>query len=57
LPLERNTEWMDMLAERLAAKGGGVTVNQTNHFAQAHTRYEMYQSRKQIAAAVRLARV
>lgn len=56
LPLERNTEWMDMLAERLAAKGGGVTVNQTNHFAQAHTRYEMYQSRKQLAAAVRLAR-
>lgn len=56
LPLERNTEWMDMLADRLAAKGGGVTVNQTNHFAQAHTRYEMYQSRKQLAAAVRLAR-
>ena len=56
LPLERNTEWMDMLAERLAAKGGGVTVNQTNHFAKAHTRYEMYQSRKQLAAAVRLAR-
>ena len=56
LPLERNTEWMDMLAERLAEKGGGVTVNQTNHFANAHTRYEIYQSRKQIAAAVRLAR-
>lgn len=56
LPLERNTGWMDMLAERLAEKGGGVTVNQTNHFAQAHTRYEMYQSRKQLAAAVRLAR-
>lgn len=56
LPLERNTEWMDMLAERLAEKGGGVTVNQTNHFAAAHTRYEIYQSRKQIAAAVRLAR-
>lgn len=56
LPLERNTGWMDMLAERLAEKGGGVTVNQTNHFAQAHTRYEMFQSRKQLAAAVRLAR-
>lgn len=56
LPLERNTEWMDMLAERLAEKGGAVTVNQTNNFAKAHTRYEMYQSRKQIAAAVRLAR-
>lgn len=55
LPLERNTEWMDMLAERISA-GGGVTVNQTNNFAKAHTRYEMYQSRKQLAAAVRAAR-
>lgn len=54
LPLERNTEWMDMLAERISA--GGVTVNQTNNFAKAHTRYEMYQSRKQLAAAVRAAR-
>lgn len=56
LPLERNTEWMDMLADRLASKSGGVTVNQTNHYAKAHSRYEIYQSRKQIAAAVRLAR-
>ena len=56
LPLERNTGWMDMLAERIASSGGGVTVNQTNHFANAHSRYEMYQSRKQLAAAVRLAR-
>ena len=56
LPLERNTEWMDMLAERIAANGGGgVTVNQTNHYAQAHSRYELWNSRKQIAAAVRLA--
>lgn len=57
LPLERNTGWMDMLAERLATKSGGVTVNQTNNFAKAHSRYELYQSRKQIAAAVRLARM
>ena len=28
----------------------------TNNFAKAHTRYEMYQSRKQLAAAVRAAR-
>lgn len=56
LPLERNTGWMDMLAERIASNGGGVTVNQTNHFANAHSRYEMYQSRKQLAAAVRMAR-
>lgn len=56
LPLERNTAWMDMLADRIAEKGGGVTVNQTNHYAQAHSRYEIYNSRKQLAAAVRLAR-
>lgn len=56
LPLEHNTGWMDMLAERIAASGGGVTVNQTNNFAKAHSRYEIYQSRKQIAAAVRLAK-
>lgn len=57
LPLERNTEWMDMLAERIAANTSGVTVNQTNHYSQAHSRYELWQSRKDIAAAVRLARV
>lgn len=57
LPLERNTGWMDMLAERIAMQSGGVTVNQTNNFAKAHSRYELYQSRKQIAAAVRMARV
>ena len=57
LPLERNTGWMDMLAERIATQSGGVTVHQTNNFAKAHSRYELYQSRKQIAAAVRLARV
>ena len=35
--------------------GGGVTVNQYNTYAQAHTRYELFKSKQQTAAAVRLA--
>ena len=35
--------------------GGGVTVYQTNHYSQAHSRYELYKTKQQTAAAVRLA--
>lgn len=35
--------------------GGNVVVNQYNTYAQAHTRYEIYKSQQQTAAAVRLA--
>lgn len=35
--------------------GGGVTVYQTNHYSQAHSRYELYKSKQQTAAAVRQA--
>lgn len=35
--------------------GRGVTVIQNNHYSQAHSRYEIYQSKKEAAAAVRLA--
>ena len=55
LPLEKNTAWMDMLAEKLASKQGKVVVNQTNNYSQAHSRYEIYKSKQQTAAAVRLA--
>lgn len=34
---------------------GGVVVYQTNNYAQTHTRYEIYKSKQQTAAAVRLA--
>lgn len=34
---------------------GGVTVYQTNNYSQAHSRYELYKSQQQTAAAVRLA--
>lgn len=32
-----------------------VTVNQTNHYSQAHTRYELYKSKRDTANAVKLA--
>ena len=32
-----------------------VTVNQTNHYSQAHSRYEIYKSRRDTANAVKLA--
>lgn len=40
-----------------AGRGSGatVTVNQYNTYASAHTRYELYKSKQQTAAAVRLA--
>lgn len=40
-----------------AAIGGGVVINQTNHYSQAHSRYELYKSKKDIQNAVRLATV
>lgn len=59
VPLERNLEWIDKVADKVAekmgGKGGSVVVNQTNNYSQAHSRYEMYKSKQQTAAAVRLA--
>lgn len=57
LPLERNTGWMDMLADKLASKmpAAGAVVNQTNNFSQAHSRYELYKTKQQTLAALRLA--
>lgn len=55
LPLEKNTEWMDKLADKIAGKQKSVVVNQTNNYSQAHSRLELYKSRKQTEAAVRLA--
>lgn len=57
LPLEKNTGWMDMLAEKLAGKmpAAGNVVHQTNNFSQAHSRYEIYKTKQQTLAALRLA--
>lgn len=38
-----------------SGSAGGVTVYQTNNYSQAHSRYELYKSKQQTAAAVRLA--
>lgn len=35
--------------------GGGVIINQTNNYSQQHSRFEIYQSSKATAAAVRAA--
>ena len=56
VPLEKNTGWIKMLASELSAQNKeSVVVNQTNNFAQAHSRLELYKANKQTAAAVRLA--
>lgn len=56
VPLERNTGWMDALADKVASRiGGGVTVNQTNNYAQQHSRYEIHKSQQATVAAVKLA--
>lgn len=55
VPLERDTGWLDMLAEKLASKTGGVVVNQTNNYSAAHSRYEIYKSQQATAKAVKLA--
>ena len=56
IPLKNNTEFLDYLAEKLNEKQAqSVVINQTNNYSQAHSRYELYKSKQQTAAAVRLA--
>lgn len=56
MPLEKNTGWIDLLATTLAEKiGGGVVVNQTNNYSQAHSRFEIFKSQQATAKAVKLA--
>ena len=56
VPLEKNTGWIKKLAVEIAAQQPrGVVVNQTNNYAQAHSRLELYKSKQATAAAVRLA--
>lgn len=39
----------------LASSQGGVVINQYNTYSQAHSRYELFKTKQQTAAAVRLA--
>jgi len=41
--------------EAAGANGRTINVYQTNNYSQAHSRYEIYKSKQQTAAAVRLA--
>ena len=56
VPLENNTQWIKKVAKELKAQQQpNVNVYQTNNYSQAHSRYEIYKSKQQTAAAVRLA--
>ena len=56
VPLERNKEWIREVAKEMTAQQKqSVVVNQTNHYSQAHSRYELYKTKQQTEAAVRLA--
>lgn len=55
VPLEKNKQWIKKVADELSAHQKQVVVNQTNNYSQAHSRYEIYKSKQQTAAAVRLA--
>ena len=55
MPLEKNTGWIDRLASRLNGGKGGIIINQTNNYSQAHSRYELYKSQQATAKAVKLA--
>lgn len=56
VPLEKNTGWIKKLAAEIAAQQPqGVVVNQTNNYSQAHSRLELYKTKQNTAAAVRLA--
>lgn len=55
MPLENNTGWIDMLAEKLGAQmGSGIVVNQTNHYSNPHSRYEIWKSKQEIAKAIKV---
>lgn len=55
VPLERNTEWIDKVADKIASKQKAVVVNQTNNYSRTHSRYEIYTSQRQTERAVRRA--
>lgn len=45
LPLDRNTQWMDKLAEKINARGGNTVVNVNNRFEKMPTtRYAMHKA-------------
>lgn len=60
VPLEKNREWIKAVAvemgQQMNANGSGsVIVNQTNNYSQAHSRYELFQTKRDTANAVKAA--
>lgn len=62
VPLEKNKQWIKSVAEELKGmqteqkqQPQPVVINQTNNYSQSHSRYELYKSKQQTAAAVKLA--
>jgi len=64
IPLENNTQWIRKVAAEMAQEfatannengAGQIVINQTNNYSSAHSRYEIYKSKQQTAAAVKLA--
>lgn len=56
VPLEKNKQWIKQVAKELANETKpSVVVNQTNNYSQAHSRFELFRSKQQTAAAVRQA--
>lgn len=55
VPLEKNNKWLkDLIREVVENKTESVIVNQTNNYSQAHSRFELWKSKQEAAAAVRL---
>ena len=56
VPLERNRQWIRAVAEEMAAQQKqSVVVNQTNNYSQAHSRLELFNTKRQTIAAVKAA--
>ena len=57
IPLSRDKGAIKAIVDEMTAQGAGkeIVINQTNNYSQAHSRYEIYKSKQQTAAAVRLA--
>lgn len=57
VPLERNTEWIGKVADKVVDKLGSgnsaVNVTNNNYFAKQHTEYEIYKAGKQTEKSIK----
>ncbi len=57
VPLENNTQWIKAVADEMRGQlgntgSGEVVINQTNNYSQAHSRYELFQTKQDTRQAV-----